>query len=566
MNHSCRVLIVVLAITSLQAQPSQYPKTSVSSPSYLAPGLPMGCVGIDLSVCYPPASEPSPSPGFSYQDYNLGGTVQVLLPANHQYSSPSAFNVSGRYLHTLDLAGYSAIVDSATGGYVRAPGSGVPYPDPRWSSLDEDLMYFISPSVIYTYRVSTGKTAKYMDYGGRFTAMSSGGTGDLSGDDWMVFFSQPEHTICAVDLPKKADYCVDYLAPSPNNRVPVNAIDYALISKGVDSKSGLRYVVLLAAPSAAVFSVNVGLRRLDFVFKPELPDGSMVGRPGGNRDNVCDPGETCLETPHGDIFEDSDRQQYFIMSFGREDYSVSPPICDMTLSTIRLNAGLDMLRPESLGGGRRDVMVLAHCGGETWFSGHVGCARLKPYCVISTDSPTIAQNGTSPYWNELLVMKGNGVELRRIALHRSAVLSYWDQPRASISASGDRVAFSSNFNGLSGQWMSVAWTGFESTGQAEMISGLSLLPSSVAAEEKTRARITLRRPAGVGGLVVGVESSNSSVVSAPAAIFIPQGSTSATFEISTSRRFSGSKTSVTVTAHAMGIEKSANLQVTKRSR
>jgi hypothetical protein len=137
--------------------------------------------------------------------------------------------------------------------------------------------------------------------------------------------------------------------------------------------------------------------------------------------------------------------------------------CGFSMYTIQLNKGSQMGIPVELGGGLKRVFPLFRCGGlDTWVDYHAGCAKAAPMCVLSTTSQPFNRtrdfNDKSPlkrtaYLGEIMVMvmRGNGVEIRRLAEHRSQQFSnedakgYWSNPRAAISANGSYVVATSNF-------------------------------------------------------------------------------------------------------------------------
>jgi hypothetical protein len=76
--------------------------------------------------------------------------------------------------------------------------------------------------------------------------------------------------------------------------------------------------------------------------------------------------------------------------------------------------------------------------------------------VISTQNVPRNPNDRSPvvptpHAGEIIVMRDNGAELRRLALSRSALFTdagdgnYWATPRAAISGDGSLVVSDSNF-------------------------------------------------------------------------------------------------------------------------
>jgi hypothetical protein len=142
----------------------------------------------------------------------------------------------------------------------------------------------------------------------------------------------------------------------------------------------------------------------------------------------------------------------------------------VSLSTFQLNTGLNLLKPVELGGGRTKVMTLWRCG-PGWVDQHVGCAKSAPYCVISTQSYARRPDDTSeyvptPHAGEIIVMRDNGMEIRRLALTRTVFFTtagegnYWAAPRAAISNDGSVVVSDSNFGELGKPRVTLIETGF----------------------------------------------------------------------------------------------------------
>jgi subtilisin family serine protease len=90
------------------------------------------------------------------------------------------------------------------------------------------------------------------------------------------------------------------------------------------------------------------------------------------------------------------------------------------------------------------------------------------------------------------------------------------------------------------------------------ISQLTLSPTSVTAGETARGTVTLSRPAGAGGTVVELRSSNPNLAWCAAQITIPQGQTTGVFDIRTVANGAGS---ATITASSGGVSRTATLQV-----
>jgi thermitase len=90
------------------------------------------------------------------------------------------------------------------------------------------------------------------------------------------------------------------------------------------------------------------------------------------------------------------------------------------------------------------------------------------------------------------------------------------------------------------------------------VSQLTLSPTSVTAGGAARGTVVLSRPAGAGGAVVQLSSSDPNLAWCPAQITIPQGQTTGAFDIGTAANGAGS---ATITAASGGGSRTATLQV-----
>jgi hypothetical protein len=379
-------------------------------------------------------------------------TIKRVVPAIsvHQYSSISPLSANKDKLHIFDLGGHARIVKLTNAAVIADPA---PYPEAHWDNVDNDLMWLIgtggnhSKNRIETWRPSTQKFQTVIDYSGRFTAIMTGATTDITYDDWEAFWAENEHQVCAVDLKALKTYCLDYDAPDPLNKVgKTTDINYVAVTPR-DSKSGLHYVLLMAStPCMAIFSVDEKAGTLRWVMRPEnvVPlMGSNRPETPQNNDGNCDPKEPCLTTPHGDVFPAPDGQVYFVMQVGIDGDLTGDGVyhCEEGEAVLRLNAGLKMMRPERLGGGLR--YFKAYECGQNWSSAHFGCARWGQICVISYDSPPPKPGSTTPTprQEDIWLIDLNGE--KKIGNSNSSD-DYWSQSRAGPSMDGTIVIFDSD--------------------------------------------------------------------------------------------------------------------------
>src|SRR5437899_5162403 len=341
----------------------------------------------DAALCTVPnetplGTFPLPAVGGTYVDGNFGATVKLIssFSANHGYSTPSAFSASGKYVALAQNGIQVNVVESATGNaaYTGRPGY-VTSDTIRWDSYSDDVYYFFRGAQVVRHKLSTNTTTVLVDYstdGHGCSGISGGGTGDISKDNWIGFWAGTQHQVCILDLNKVVTYCADYYGTYANNRVPVNNVDFVHVSRGVDSISGKRYVLLMSNPAIMVFSVDKFLGKLVYEFRgPEVPTDFQVGSTGNN-DGICDAGETCLSGYHSDMMEDSQGRQYLVYVADIENP------CQRQITTSMLSAGPKLLISVAQGGGRTDVAPMHLCGGgpiELWAETHTSCARRGPF-------------------------------------------------------------------------------------------------------------------------------------------------------------------------------------------
>jgi len=442
---------------------------------------PKGCTQpegyIDPALCTVPDEKPPgtfnpPPPGSSYIDPNFGASVKIMTGTNvyHTYSSNNPLSANNRFLMTFLSNGSFDVIDAATGR--------VAYPKVRsnqdffWDSYQDSIYYYPAGAAFIKHDLSDGKESTVVDYakdGHHFTSIKRGATTGSSSDNWIAFYAPNEQQICTLDLNNVQTYCADY---NHGPKIPFGQVDYTMDSKGVDRATGKRYVILVAGV-AGIYSVNMAAGRLDLEFQ-----GPEDLERNGNRDGICDPGEHCMNASHSDTFQDSAGTQYLVFNTQTE----SP--CEVSTATYQLNKGLSILQAAELGGGKRKILSLWRCpfpNGNGGTDEHIGCAKRAPFCVISTIAPYRAAEDPPlrfPHATEIMVMRDNGLEVRRLAESRSVRFkeegdsAYWAEPRAAISDDGSLVVADSNFGELHGVRVTVMATGFGKTqpagGEAEV--------------------------------------------------------------------------------------------------
>ena len=133
-----------------------------------------------------------------------------------------------------------------------------------------------------------------------------------------------------------------------------------------------------------------------------------------------------------------------------------------------------MLDPVASGGGLTSIMVSNYCGAnDSLIAGHVDCAKHNPYCVFSKNyadyialdpaNPTGSPIPRFPHESEVFVVRGLGLEVRRLAQTHSIRFTnymYWSTARAGISADGKFVLWDSNFYNSNQEQSVITTTGW----------------------------------------------------------------------------------------------------------
>ena len=450
---------------TLTVAPRKYPKITYAG------GRANGCADVpglppaNAAVCtVPNGSLPGefkpPGMGGSYADPTFGARVHVVSSPQsmHGYSTPSPVSASGRYV-IYAAKDTAQVAELPSGRVVRTVPFGAE--GALWDGQNDNWIYRVGGSAVRRFDLATGRDSLVIDYTRsreRFRSLTTGGTSEISRDNWIAFTDKETSRICALDLNNVRTYCA---------AVPAGVtVDYPNMSKGVDRASGQRYVMLIGSGPFTLYTVNFAEGRLDLAGRG--PEAIMMD--GGNRNGVCEPGEPCIGAGHSDTFEDSEGNQLALM--GLEEQSP----CGYSLYTLQLNKGAQMGLPVEVGGGLRRVFPLFRCGGQdVWADYHAGCAKAASYCVISTtiqpfnrtrDPNDATPLKPSPYVGEVMVMRGNGEEMKRLAEHRSVSFrneessGYWSTPRAAISANGAWVVGTSNFGAPNQQRVIAIETGF----------------------------------------------------------------------------------------------------------
>jgi hypothetical protein len=421
-------------------------------------GYPVGCTTPDVpflnvtaSLCQtpelrPPGSFTPPRLGESYIDPTYGYEVEIATPAGFvpTYSTPSPLSATGKYLACGD-EGFSRIFRLSgkedLGRYGVSQDWGF-----WWHSTDDDAYFYLKDDRFRRGSVTTRKDTVVLDGPALgLTGLRTGGTGDPSRDHWVTFWSNNAKRICLAPLDgSQRVWCID-MASVP--MVDPAGMDFVLLSKGIDARTGSRYMAVL--PWGVMLEFDG--RSVRVAYPPlEHPDAKIWDKPGGGKwgdgDGDCEPGEWCKTArwDHADTFELEGRQYLY------SDYEREGPAPQVFLAVYDMTDAA--AEP-------RFVLAETVRGSAVQGNGtHYSCARNAPVCVAGFGYSKISASDFSTLampqvWaGDVMTIDFSKlpVEIRRLAKHRSIQFSefgddYYSMNMCSISPDAQRVACKSNF-------------------------------------------------------------------------------------------------------------------------
>ena len=359
-----------------------------------------------------------PAVGESYTDPVFGtkitrlsnGPAQLNDSVHHEYSSMTPFNADNTRI-LLQTENHGWIVVDLRGKFIvsSADLSRYSISEPRWSTSD--------PNVFFYHGNGTNQLKKYDIVAKRETLVHTftqfrtidfgGGESDISDDgDHMLVRGDNRHIGVYTFSTDKLGTTLDTITLGEYDYWDLTANNNVIVRWG---KEGL------------------GRYRGFELYSQEMAFLRQVHQYGAHADRGRDlNGDEVLL-----VLSSSDLKP--------------PPGCG--------NNGVEKIR---LADGRKTCLI-----GLNWDVGvHVSANSngRNPWVLLElTDertgtanpNPTLAANWQSvwkPYYNEILLVKMDGSEVRRLAHHRSRSLDwYWYQPRAAISRDGSYAVFDSNF-------------------------------------------------------------------------------------------------------------------------
>jgi hypothetical protein len=349
-----------------------------------------------------------PASGASYVDPAFGTRIKRLSDAMNmtdnagrggltsvgtEYSTASPFNSDNSRLILVHQS-YFGLYDG-NGTYLRdLPFAVNASTEPRWSRHDPNLLYFVSGNRLMKLDVAAGTTSVLHTFS-EYSTISGRGESDISQDG--------DHFVFAGDKRYVFVYEISADAKGP-----------------VLDTAGHAFNSLYIAPdnSVAIGWIPAGTGRFTGV---ELFDRNMSFQR-----------QLTHALGHMRLTRDTNGDNLLIWT--NSDDPAPLANCPNGIVKVRLaNAQQTCLLPLAWS---LAVHITAPDGN--------GWAFVETY---APSNPFFASPDWMPYTNEILQVKLDGTETRRLLHHRSRPLnSYAYQPRATVSRDGSRLVFTSNYD------------------------------------------------------------------------------------------------------------------------
>ncbi len=329
-------------------------------------------------------------------DASGGGMLQWI---ENEYSTAAAFNNDNSRFILLHNS-YFGLYDGATGAFVgNLPFEIAGLSEPRWSRMDNNTLYYhpTGGNQLKTYNVATGVTTVLHTFK-EYTSISGNGEMDMSYDgDHMVFAGDNRYVfLYTISTGTKSAVfdtngkSFDSTYVTPDNHVTIT---------WDQSGAGQRYTGI------EMFDSNMNFLR-------------QLAHAGG----------------HMHMSRDLNGDEVLIW-FNAGDPT---PICNNAFVKIRL----------------ADASQTCLLSVDWSLAAHVSAAD-STWAFVETYNPidVVPPSGWFAYTNELIAIKLDGSEIRRLVQHRSRPFpdnTYNYMPKLSASRDGSRIVYASNF-GLQSQ-------------------------------------------------------------------------------------------------------------------
>ncbi len=325
----------------------------------------------------------------------VGGS---LLFVSTEYSTASPFNSNNRSL-ILQHGGYFGLYDGG-GTYLRdLPFAVNASTEPRWSRADPNALYYVSGNKLMKLTVSTGASTIIRAFT-EYTAIRGRGESDISRDgDHFVFSADPPSGVA-------------------NRHVFVYEISTNTKGKVLDTIGhSFNQLYLASNNSVAIGWIADGSARFTGI---ELFDRNMTFER-----------QLTHASGHMHLTQETNGDDVLIWTNSNDAQPIQN--CRNGIVKVRLaNAQQTCLL-------ELDWSLAVHitAGDGDW-------AFVETY---DPADPPATSPPWKPFTNEILQVKLDGTETRRLLHHRSRQTgNYGYQPRASVSRDGSTLVFTSNYN------------------------------------------------------------------------------------------------------------------------
>ena len=321
-------------------------------------------------------------------DARGSGVVTAITP---EYSTMTPFNQDNTRL-LLTHFSYFGLYDGA-GNFLRnLPFEVNTSSEPRWSRTDPNVFYFVSGNKLKQYNIGTSSSTVVHTFT-EYTRISGEGESDICFDGNHFVFSGDHRYVFVYDISTDTKGSVldtggrgfDSLYITPNDNVTIT-----WLTNGSSRFNGIE-----------LFDINMNFLR-------------QLAHAGG----------------HMDVTRDVNGEEVLLWVASGDPQPQTN--CNAGIVKIRLADGSQACI------WRADWSMAVHVSAPD-NSGWIFAETFVP-------SDPIPPNGWNVYTDELLQVKLDGTEVRRLAHHRSRPFNtYTWQPKISTSRDGTKVVFGSNF-------------------------------------------------------------------------------------------------------------------------
>ncbi len=360
---------------------------------------------LDSSVRVPPAYDSflPPAVGGSYADPVFSSSIKRLSSATTQfdeamgtgyiplvspeYSTMTPFNQDNSRL-LLQHFSYFGLYDPKRGFIKNLPFDVSASSEPRWSRTEPSILYFHSGNALKRLNVSTNAITVLHVFS-EYADISGAGESDICFDG--------DHLVLAGD--RREIFVYELSSGTKGPVLETNGQTYDSLYMTPDDHVTVTWTSPGLHSGIELFDRNLRLLR------------RVAPVPG-----------------HMDVTRDTNGDEVLLW-FNSAD---PKPECENGIVKIRL----------------ADAKHTCIVTFDRSLAGHVSATDNSGWFFVDTyapDDPSPA-SGWKPYMNEILQVKMDGTEIRRLAHHRSRpVDKYSYTPRVSASRDGSRIVFASNF-------------------------------------------------------------------------------------------------------------------------